>query len=1253
MKLTLLTFCLATLFLFKSNAQSFKYYYGNIHSQSSYSDGNKDSATSLITKPLQDFNYAKLSLHTDFYGISDHNHLNAGMTSPSHFHMGIADANTANNDGAFVALYGQEWGVISGGGHVIVYGYDSLMGWDAGDYDVFVAQNNYAGLWTKINAKAGAFAYLAHPNTTDYTNLFTTAVSTPADNAIIGMAGRSGPAFSTNTTYSNPSTSDHLTQYQEALSKGYHLGIGLDHDTHNSVFGRQTAGRLVVLAPALTRSNVLYAFRKMNFYCSDDWNANIDFNINSQPMGSVYTHSTIPTLNVTVTDPDGEATSSISVYYGIPGSSSLPTVLTSNSNSNTLNYTHTITNGTTYYYYLEIIQADGDKIWTSPIWYTYNNAYTANAPVTNFSVSATNNCVGQPISLTDLTGNTPTAWNWTMLGATTPSSTVSNPTVTYTTAGTYYVTLLPTNATGTGLPFTQTITVINSPTVSVTSASICSGQAAVLTATGASSYVWNTSAVTSTVSVSPIVTTQYTVTGTSGSCSKTATTTVVVGAGPPVVVSSNTICPGQSASLSVSGASTYTWSTGANTSTITVTPATSTQYSVTGAVSGCSKTVTTSVIVNPSPTVAVVSNPTSLCSGQTAVISASGASSYVWNTSATTTSISVSPTVTTQYTVTGTSAGCTNTATTSVVVGAGPPLVVSSNTICPGQSSSLSVSGASTYTWSTGANTSSITVTPATSTQYSVTGAVGSCIKTVTTSVTVNPNPVVTITSNTTALCSGQAAAISASGASSYVWNTGATTASISVTPAVTAQYTITGTSGGCSKTVTTSVIVNPSPTVAVVSNPTSVCSGQTAVISASGASSYVWNTGATTTSISVSPTVSTQYTVTGTSAGCTNTATTSVVIGAGPPLVVSSNTICPGQSASLSVSGASTYTWSTGANTSAITVTPATSTQYSVTGAVGSCIKTVTTSVTVNPTPTVTILSNPTSLCSGQTAVISANGASSYLWNTSSTASSISVTPSVTTQYTVTGTSGGCSKTATINVVVSASPMVMVSTNTICQGQSASLSASGATTYTWSTGATGSIAIVTPVISTQYSVTGTTGGCSKTTTTSVVVNPSPVLTAVSSASSICAGQSATLTVTGASTYTWNTGANTAGITVNPFVTTTYTVYGTGSNACSTAISITQPVSVCTGLEIITGADAGECTLYPNPTEGKFTVNVTHFKEKCFIEIYNCVGERVSQMELIHSKTSIDLSNYDEGIYFVKFTIEGKTISLIRVAKIN
>ena len=99
-----ITFFIATLAILKS--QTLNYYYGNLHAHSSYSDGNKDSATSLLTKPIQDFNYAKNSQNIDFYGISEHNHSGAGMYSRTLYRNGYRDAQAATIDGSFVALYG-------------------------------------------------------------------------------------------------------------------------------------------------------------------------------------------------------------------------------------------------------------------------------------------------------------------------------------------------------------------------------------------------------------------------------------------------------------------------------------------------------------------------------------------------------------------------------------------------------------------------------------------------------------------------------------------------------------------------------------------------------------------------------------------------------------------------------------------------------------------------------------------------------------------------------------------------------------------------------------------------------------------------------------------------------------------------------------------------------------------------------------------------------------------------------------------
>jgi len=465
-----------TFFTVGIKAQIFNHYYGNIHAHSSYSDGNQDSLASQMTTPLQDYNYAKQSQHIDFYGISDHNHAQAGMTSPVKYHRGLSQADSANIDGTFVALYGMEWGVISGGGHVIVYGYDSLIGWEPNNFDVYVAKNDYYSLWKKINAKNNAIAYLAHPNSGDYDNLLNTFVSQNADNAIIGLAARSGPANSTNTTYSNPSTSNNITDYNNALKQGYHLGVGLDHDTHNSVFGRQSSGRLVVLAPSLSRANILDGLKRMRFYSSDDWNVKVDFSINMQPMGSVYMQTGSPTLSVNITDPDGENTSSITVYYGVPGSGSSPGILTSNSNSNTLNYTHSISNSSSYYYYVRVIQSDGNTIWTSPIWYKRNDTVNTNAPVAEFSVTEDSICPGQVITLMDNSWNSPTSWNWSMPGGIPSASTLQNTVVSYTAPGNYQVTLVTANTNGNSSVLSKAIIVgpVATPSITVNSNTLTS-----------------------------------------------------------------------------------------------------------------------------------------------------------------------------------------------------------------------------------------------------------------------------------------------------------------------------------------------------------------------------------------------------------------------------------------------------------------------------------------------------------------------------------------------------------------------------------------------------------------------------------------------------------------------------------------------------------------------------------------------------------------------------------------------------------
>ncbi len=348
------------------------FYYGNLHSHSSYSDGNADNTTKI---PADDYAYAKTALCFDFLGISEHNHVAAGMHLAD-WAPGIAQA-TAATTSNFVALHGMEWGVISGGGHVIVYGMDSLVGWDAGNNQIFVPKSLYTGtggLFDIINRHgSNALAYLAHPNTTDYNGLLNGAYDLAADNAVVGTTVESGPAFSVNTTYTDPATSmSYLSYYRNMLAAGYHVGPTIDHDNHNFTFGHTAKTRLVVLASSLSENNLLDGMRKMRFYASEDCGARINYTINTDPIGSIVTKAGAPTISVgsITTNP----ISTVNIMYGVPGSRTAATLLTT-STSGTFSFTdNTLTNLSQRYYYLDITETDGSRIITAPVWYTRNDA---------------------------------------------------------------------------------------------------------------------------------------------------------------------------------------------------------------------------------------------------------------------------------------------------------------------------------------------------------------------------------------------------------------------------------------------------------------------------------------------------------------------------------------------------------------------------------------------------------------------------------------------------------------------------------------------------------------------------------------------------------------------------------------------------------------------------------------------------------------------------------------------------------------
>ncbi|MDI1354175.1 MAG: ice-binding family protein [bacterium] len=530
--------------------------------------------------------------------------------------------------------------------------------------------------------------------------------------------------------------------------------------------------------------------------------------------------------------------------------------------------------------------------------------------------------------------------------------------------------------------------------IAALSNTLCAGRSTTLTASGALTYTWSTSVISNSIVVSPTVTSTYSAVGTSTSamCSNSAIRTISVSQGPTISVNSGSLCAGTVFTLVPTGAVTYTFSSG----TSTILPISSTSYSITGTNSlGCISALAAiaTVTVNAIPVISV--NSGTICAGSIFTITPGGASTYT----ITGGSATVSPIVNSSYSVTGTSsAGCVSLlpAVSSVNINSVPIITVNSGAVCLGTTFTMIPGGASTYTFSSGSNT----VIPTVTTTYSVTGTnslgcigTGSAIS----SVTVNALPLLTV--NSGSICANQVFTMIPAGALTYSYSSGTNT----VSPSITSNYSITGTNSlGCVSAIpaVSTVTVIALPIIAV--NNGTICSGKSFIMTPTGAISYTYSSGSAT----VSPLVNTSYTVSGTnSAGCVSSAgaVSNVTVFSLPIISVNSGQVCSGNSFTMIPTGAFTYTYSSGSNV----VTPITKTSYSVTGtSAQGCVSALAaiSTVTVNPSPVVNVVSSTPTSCAGQAVVLIASGAAVYAWSNGQSSSTNTITPTLTVSYTVTG---------------------------------------------------------------------------------------------------------------------------------------------------------------------------------------------------------------------------------------------------------
>jgi gliding motility-associated-like protein len=525
-----------------------------------------------------------------------------------------------------------------------------------------------------------------------------------------------------------------------------------------------------------------------------------------------------------------------------------------------------------------------------------------------------------------------------------------------------------------------------------------------------------------------------------------------------------------------------------------------------------------------------------------------------------------------------------------ISVGIGINSPTSNSPLCSGNTLSLSVGGSTNCLW-TGPNSFSSTIQNpiipnaqlTNSGTYSVssTSSLG-CTSIGTINVVVAQTPTVSILPlGNNPLCAGKSLTLSANGAANYIWiPSGVNTTSIVISPSITTTYTLIGSSSiaNCTNSNVITVIVNPSPIISIA--PTiPVCEGKTLTINAVISDPFVWSGPSFYTSNNQNPVVNNAqsfnsgiYTVTATNAlGCSSTSTVNALVVPNPTvnvLAFGNNPLCNGQSINLVANGASSYVWlNNGSSIPSITVTPSTTTTYTLFGqtAIGNCSHTAVWTVSVNPLPVISPTIN-SPICAGKTLSLMVNGTNNYLWTGPNTFSTNTQNPVISNAqpinsgvYVLNAMNGfGCTSSATLNAQVIPNPTISIiasGNNPLCSGQGINLFATGAANYTWLPGgANFPTMIFTPPISTTYTLIGVSSvaNCSNSSMYTVSVNITPTLS-VAGKTSVCVGESSTFTVSGANSYVWSIGVTQQIVTVNPLETKTYSI--TGSNASSTCLA--------------------------------------------------------------------------------------------------
>jgi hypothetical protein len=805
------------------------------------------------------------------------------------------------------------------------------------------------------------------------------------------------------------------------------------------------------------------------------------------------------------------------------------------------------------------------------------------------------------------------SYNWTP-GNPTGDGT---PSVTGLTAGVWTCNITDANGCVFAPSFTITQPTAIVATATATPSVICQGSSSTLNGSGSGgsspyNYNWQPGNLTGpSPVVTPATTTTFTLTVTDASgCASTRTVLVTVNPRPVVTLSGNSsFCAGGSTLLSGSTGGTSQWYRngviipGATLNTYTATLAGVYNLMKTN-LNGCSDSaaVGITVTINALPVVTSVSSTSPLCNGNnngSASVTATGTATLTYNWSpaggnlATATGIGAGT-----YTCTITDGnGCTFAQTVTVTQPAQLAASISSSTtpLCNGDSTATATvavtggSGSYTYSWSSGGNAATETGLPAGSYVCTVTDSNG-CVSTATATITQPAALSTSISSQTNVSCFGLsdgAATVSATGGTgtpAFIWQpNGDSTNAVSGLSAGTYVVTVTD-ANGCSTQQTVTITQPPALGLSVSSNPAVLCAGDTALLSA------------TVDSTTIAPVINWM------------------------PVMQS------GSSISVAPSATSSYT---------VTVTDS-----------AGCSESTLFTLTVAPQPVFT-LGSDTSYCSSSAPVTLSGpaGAWMYSWQDITTAPNYAVSNTGTYVLTVSDSSGTCSSTDSVSIIVNASPVISFNDTVACATSLTLCGPAGNYLYTWSTGSTTQCIVYAAQSDTLIlNVLDSLNGCSTTDTVAVTLLTPPVLS-FSVQQFICLDD-APIGLLATPAGGLFSGPGVSGTTFDPGVASTgmqgISYFYMNANGCSATATDSILVDPCMN---VSGIDNSlSIQAYPNPASERVVLETT---ENGQLEIVNELGQVVLRDQIISSRTQIDVSRLSSGLYLIRYqTLSGKTANI-------